>query len=199
MVGSTFMTWSSSAHFCNYCALAKSCYYCYLLYLANWSSYNESCLWSYLVTITVLLLSNLFIIYRVHPSVGQWSERTTSVLYMLGVTGSAPRFRKPEEHWEVKVVCLDSHPIANSHAAAQWFLRAVQNRKQSFLSQGSNRRSICELVPPSLFFIRFVPCCHCLCICSFVPCHWNEGLLRLVRIKEYGLGTQSLGLNCPLS
>ena len=47
-------------------------------------------------------------------------------------------------------------------------------------------------------FVLF-PCCHFLCIRSFVPCHWNSGLLRLVRLKEYGLGTQSLGLNCPLS
>ena len=45
----------------------------------------------------------------------------------------------------------------------------------------------------------FFPCCNCLCIRSFVPCHWNVGLLRLVGLKEYGLGTQSLGLNCPLS
>ena len=47
--------------------------------------------------------------------------------------------------------------------------------------------------PPCLSCVRFVPCCHCLCIRSFVPCHWNAGLLRLVRLKEYGLGTQSLG------
>ena len=53
--------------------------------------------------------------------------------------------------------------------------------------------------PLCLSFVRFVPCCHCLCIRSFVPCHWNVGLLRLVGLKEYGLGTQSLGLNYPLS
>ena len=53
--------------------------------------------------------------------------------------------------------------------------------------------------PPCMSFVRFVPCCHCLCIRSFVPCYWNAGLLRLVRLKEYGRGTQSLGLNCPLS
>ena len=54
-------------------------------------------------------------------------------------------------------------------------------------------------MPPCLSFVRFVPCCHCLCIRSFFPCHWNAGLLRLVGLKEYGLGTQSLRLNCPLS
>ena len=47
--------------------------------------------------------------------------------------------------------------------------------------------------PPCLSCARFVPCCHCLCIRSFFPCHWNAGLLRLVGLKEYGLGTQSLG------
>ena len=47
-------------------------------------------------------------------------------------------------------------------------------------------------------FVSF-PFCHCLCIRSFVPCHWNAGLLCLVGLKEYGLGTHSLGLNCPLS
>ena len=54
-------------------------------------------------------------------------------------------------------------------------------------------------LPPCLSFLRFVPCCHCLCIRSFVPCHWNVGLLRLVWLNEYGLGTQSLGLDWPLS
>ena len=47
--------------------------------------------------------------------------------------------------------------------------------------------------PPCLSCVRFVPCCHCLCIRSFVPCHWNAGLLCLFGLKEYGLGTQSLG------
>ena len=47
--------------------------------------------------------------------------------------------------------------------------------------------------PPCLSCVRFGSCCYCLCIRSFVPCHWNAGLLRLVRVKEYGLGTQSLG------
>ena len=47
--------------------------------------------------------------------------------------------------------------------------------------------------PTCLSCVRFVPCCHCLCIPSFVPCHWNAGLLRLFGLKEYGLGTQSLG------
>ena len=47
--------------------------------------------------------------------------------------------------------------------------------------------------PPCLSFVRFILCWHCLCICSFVPCHWNAGLLCLVGLKEYGLGTQSLG------
>ena len=53
--------------------------------------------------------------------------------------------------------------------------------------------------PPCLSFVRFVTCCHCLCIRSFVPCHWNAGLLRLVGLKEYGLDTHSLGLDWPLS
>ena len=47
--------------------------------------------------------------------------------------------------------------------------------------------------PPCLSCVRFVSCCHCLCIRSFVPSHWNAGLLCFVGLKEYGLGTQSLG------
>ena len=47
--------------------------------------------------------------------------------------------------------------------------------------------------PPCLSCFCFVPCCHCLCIRSLVPCHWNAGLLCLVGLKEYGMGTQSLG------
>ena len=51
------------------------------------------------------------------PSVGQWSERNTSLYHTLGVTGSGPRVRKPEKLSEGMIVCLDPRAVANSHAA----------------------------------------------------------------------------------
>ena len=47
---------------------------------------------------------------------------------MIGVTGSGPRFRKPEKLSEGKIVCLDPRTVANSHAAGYWFLQAVLKR-----------------------------------------------------------------------
>ena len=44
----------------------------------------------------MFIFSNLFSQSPFHPSVGQWSERNTLVFDMLGVTGSGPRCRKPE-------------------------------------------------------------------------------------------------------
>ena len=52
----------------------------------------------------------------------------------------------------------------------------------------------CLRVCPSL-----VACCRCLCIRSLVPCHWHACYFVLSGLKECGLGTQSLGLDCPLS
>ena len=54
-------------------------------------------------------------------------------------------------------------------------------------------------MPPCLSFVRLVPV-----VIAYVSVHSslvveNSGLLRLVGLKEYGLGTQSLGLDWPLS
>ena len=86
------------------------------------------------------------------------------------------------------------------HLALRFFIKQFWHFVLHFYIKGGN----CDpytvnWCPPYLSFVRFITCCHCLCIRSSVPCHWNAGLLRLVGLKEYGLGTQSLGLNFPLS
>ena len=120
---------------------------------------------------------------------------------MLGVTGSGPRFWKPEKLLEGKIVMF--RLTRSSEFPRCWVIDSPGcSEKNTFppvTREVTESHSLWIGAPPCLSCVRFVPCCHCLCIRSFVPCHWNAGLLRLFGLKEYGLGTQSLGLNCPLS
>ena len=113
---------------------------------------------------------------------------------MLGVTGSGPRFRKPEKLSEGKVVMF--RLTRSSEFPHCWVIVSPgcsENSTVPPITRELIEDPYVNWCPPCLSCVRFVPCCHCLCIRSFVPCHWNAGLLRLVGLKEYRLGTQSLG------
>ena len=120
---------------------------------------------------------------------------------MLGVTGSGPRFRKPAKLSEGKIVMF--RLMRRSKFSRCWVIVSLGCSEKNTVPPVTREVTEYPYVNwclPCLSCVRFVPCCHCLCIRSFVPCHWNAGLLRLVGLKEYGLGTQSLGrwiFHCP--
>ena len=120
---------------------------------------------------------------------------------MLRVTGSGPRFRKPEKLSEGKIVMF--RLTRSSKFPRCWVIVSTGCSEKNTVPPVTREVTDDPYVnwcPPCLSCICFVPCCHCLCIRSFVPCHWNEGLLHLFGLKEYGLGTQSLGrwiVYCP--
>ena len=51
------------------------------------------------------------------PAWASGSERNNSVFHMLGVTGSGPQFRKPENFWKGRLDVSGPRAVVNSHAA----------------------------------------------------------------------------------
>ena len=112
---------------------------------------------------------------------------------MFAVIRSGPGFWKPEILSEGKIVMFS---LTRSSKFPHWWVIVYpgcsENNTVPPVTREVSEDPYVNWCPPCLSSICFVPCCHCLCIRSFVPCHWNAGLLGLIGLKEYRLGTQSL-------
>ena len=110
------------------------------------------------------------------PAWSSGSDRNTSVFPMLGVTGSRPQFRKPKNFQKGRLQMFRStrsSEFSRCWVMVSWGVLVQKNQVPRVTSKVTESPRMCNQCPLCLSFVRFVPCCRCLCIRSFVPCHWH--------------------------
>ena len=121
------------------------------------------------------------------------SERNNSVFPMLRVSGSRPQFRKSKNLRKGRLQMFRptrSSELSRCWVMVSWGVLVQKNYFPRVISEVTESPRMRHWCPPCLSFVRFVPCCRCLCIRSFVPCHWHTCYFVSSGLKNTGWATR---------
>ena len=143
----------------------------------------------------------IYVIQKLVPAWASGSEQNTSVFPMLGVAGSRPQFRKPENFQKGRLQMF--WPTRSNEFSRCWVMVSsgvlvkinYVPRVTSEVTESTRMWNWCPRVCPSFVLSPVV--------IDYVSVHSSlvieMHVIFLVGLKEYGLGIQSLVLYWPLS